>query len=409
MKGYSGKARKSFLQMLGAIALGCCSFLLLIAILALTIVFLQHSQEPRETAAGNVYYVSTSGNDANNGSQTSPFATIQKAASLATPGTTINVAPGTYITPVITNASGTAAERIIYLSDVKWGARIQTTGADMAWTNYGNYVDIVGFNITGSGTRGIMNYGSYVRSMNNYIHNIPAFGCQSGGGITDADYSGHDDDEIGNVIHDIGTGTCNQTHGIYHANRDGHIYNNIIYNSSGYGIHLWHAATNVTIANNLLFENRFGGILIGAGDAPGGVSDDHTIVANNIVMHNHGNPAIFEYGNTGSHNQYLNNIVFANDQGISLQNGNKDVGTLTVDPQFVNYQSDGSGNYHLKSTSPAIDAGTSIGAPTTDINGIPRPQGRRYDIGPYEYQFSSITPTGSSGNSFHYLVLFTGG
>ena len=48
-----------------------------------------------------------------------------------------------------------------------------------------------------------------------------------------------------------------------------------------------------------------------------------------------------------------------------------------------------SGNdYHLSSTSPAIDAGTSSHAPSTDIAGNPRPSGAGYDIGAYEYQSS---------------------
>src|SRR5712692_5970803 len=117
-------------------------------------------------AATDLYVNATTGNDSNSGSQSAPFATINHAASLAQPGTTVHVAPGIYSQPVTTDPSGTATARITYLSDVKWGARIQTTGADMAWTNNGNYVDIVGFNITGTGSRGIMNYGSYVRSMN---------------------------------------------------------------------------------------------------------------------------------------------------------------------------------------------------------------------------------------------------
>ena len=34
---------------------------------------------------------------------------------------------------------------------------------------------------------------------------------------------------------------------------------------------------------------------------------------------------------------------------------------------------------------PTAGTDTDIGAPTTDIDGVPRPQGKAWDIGPYEY------------------------
>lgn len=40
---------------------------------------------------------------------------------------------------------------------------------------------------------------------------------------------------------------------------------------------------------------------------------------------------------------------------------------------------------HLLKTSPAIDKGTSVGAPSEDYDGIARPQGQGYDIGAYEF------------------------
>jgi hypothetical protein len=42
-------------------------------------------------------------------------------------------------------------------------------------------------------------------------------------------------------------------------------------------------------------------------------------------------------------------------------------------------------DYHLQPGSPAIDAGTSDGAPTTDIEGHGRPCGTEVDIGAYEF------------------------
>jgi hypothetical protein len=54
-----------------------------------------------------------------------------------------------------------------------------------------------------------------------------------------------------------------------------------------------------------------------------------------------------------------------------------------ADPQFVDPEH---GDFRLKNTSPAIDAGTMEGwYPTTDFYGNPRPQGRGIDIGAIEY------------------------
>jgi hypothetical protein len=75
--------------------------------------------------------------------------------------------------------------------------------------------------------------------------------------------------------------------------------------------------------------------------------------------------------------------VYGNGSGISLRVGTAS-GTVAADPQFVNYQANGTGDYHLKSTSPGVDKGTSTSAPTTDINNVARPLGAAVDIGAYE-------------------------
>lgn len=51
----------------------------------------------------------------------------------------------------------------------------------------------------------------------------------------------------------------------------------------------------------------------------------------------------------------------------------------------------------LLADSPAINAGTSDGAPATDQRGVSRPQGSAFDIGAYEYQFGGGGGGGSGG------------
>jgi parallel beta-helix repeat protein len=262
---------------------------------------------------------------------------------------------------------------------------------DATWQNYGDYVDIIGFDISGAGSLGIMNLGSHVRIIGNHVHDIPArSGCvdgMGGAGIDNGEYAAHDNEVIANRVHDVGNyaSPCSSVHGIYHSNKRGAIYNNVVYRNQGWGIHLWHAATDVIVSNNDVFDNGYGGIVVGAGDSPGGVTNDNTVVVNNIVVHN-GNYGIEEYGRTGLHNHYLNNLLHGNQRApFRLLNNSKGLNTVQADPSFVDYKADGSGDYHLRFASPAIDAGTNQGAPQTDFDGNNRPVGKGWDIGAYEY------------------------
>ncbi len=42
-------------------------------------------------------------------------------------------------------------------------------------------------------------------------------------------------------------------------------------------------------------------------------------------------------------------------------------------------------DFQIQASSPAIDVGSSAGAPASDFDGNPRPQGAGYDLGAYEY------------------------
>jgi hypothetical protein len=333
--------------------------------------------------------VSTSGSDSNPGTATAPWRTITHAAAVAKPGMVIHVAGGTYTGSINSNISGTSTARIRFISDVQWAAKVVGNSGSSypAWQNKGNYVDILGFDVTSNSSVGIMNLASYVRIIGNHVHDLPINGCTSAGGagIDNGNYSASDNDIIANVVHDIGApGTCNRVQGIYHANLRGHILNNLSYRNAAYGIHLWHAASHVTISSNTVFNNGSGGIIVGDGDSPGGVVDDYTVVTNNIVAYNR-NYGIIEYGATGTHNQYVNNLLYSNGTDLKLQNGNTASGTIYANPMFVNYTGDSTGNYQLQSASPACSGGTYLAAPDDDILGAPRPWSSAWSIGAYEW------------------------
>ncbi len=67
-------------------------------------------------AFGKTYYVAKTGNDANPGSASQPWRTIQKAANTLVAGDTVLVRAGTYAEQVIPVRSGTAGNPIVYMS-----------------------------------------------------------------------------------------------------------------------------------------------------------------------------------------------------------------------------------------------------------------------------------------------------
>lgn len=345
------------------------------------------------TTTGTHLYVATTGSDSNPGTQGAPFKTILKASRSAKPGTTVHVAPGTYAGGFQTFTSGTAAARVRYVSDVKWGAKIipaAGTTKVYAWDERGSYVDIVGFDIDGQSgmawRNGILTRGSHNIFKDNHVHHIAdKVPCESSGGsaigATHYEY-GIQAHVINNVVHHIGYTGCKFIQGIY-MSTSGTVKNNLVYAVGKTGIQLWHDATDVIIANNTVFGNDTG-IKVGGGDFYHNTINDNTHVTNNIVYDNL--IGIMESGATGTNNTYINNLVFKNTTtNFQLKNGNTHVGTVTADPQFVNYRRTGGGDYRLRATSPAIDKGLSTYAPSSDIIRTPRPQYRADDIGAYEY------------------------
>ena len=203
-----------------------------------------------------------------------------------------------------------------------------------------------------------------------------------------------------------------QGHGIYIADANDIVQNNIVYNNSGIGITTWHACTNVTISNNLVWGNLDDGIQIGDGDDPGGVVCDNSIVSNNISIYN-GNFGIEEEGSDWCQQRFPQQLPLRKQRGFDQSRVRPRCSdTVTANADFVNWQADGSGDYQLAAGSPCIDAGTSVGMPATDFNEVARPADAPYDIGPYQYTSTPTptpTPTSSIGDpGFEQVVVGAG-
>lgn len=320
-------------------------------------------------------YVDANGSDSNPGTRSEPLQTISRADALARPGYTIRVAPGTYHVSapsahsagILTTRSGTADARIRFVSAVKGGARIVVSGTGITWHSKGDFVDIDGFDISGSGRHGIVASGRELKITNNTIHDLAISGGCTGAGGAAIDTNG----PVGhvlikdNTIRNIGVhmmGSCNTVQGIYIANAHNIVSNNVVSGVAAAGIQQWHGATASTIVNNTVFRCKVG-ILIGQGDSgtsPAGSENNY--VANNIVYDNM-TYGIVEGGVVGKNNRYVNNLVHASGTNVRVKGEVR--GTISAEPGFVNYQPDGSGDYRVHSTSPAFRRGLQAGTPAT--------------------------------------------
>jgi hypothetical protein len=411
---------------------------LMVAVVFFSAISLVSAQAFKAAAVTNEYWISTSGNDTNDGSEAHPWATLPKASSslaLGSGGTIVHVESGTYTISqtVTTTAHGTATQRITYVSDTTWGAKLSCTMQNSdCWIQLGDYVNITGFDLTGSGTSiglligafppSILGYAQYNQVTGNRFHDISLTCAGNGTAAVEEGYATHDLLFQGNVITNTGQkGGCSNggtsAHGLYLAGYHNSVFDNLISNAAGAGIELYHDPCQSAIANNTIFHNYTQGIQV-AGDPDskwsGCTSDDYNSINNNLVVRNgygcnvfayqsHGAYGIQFYNANGTHNTANNNYLASNfDYSCNNTNNSimvtgtppsesRNTGTTTYTNLFVNYQDDGSGDYHLAASSPAIGTGingtcpSSPGVspcePATDFDGDARVS--PYDVGAY--------------------------
>jgi predicted outer membrane repeat protein len=148
--------------------------------------------------------------------------------------------------------------------------------------------------------------------------------------------------------------------------------------SSGGGVWV-NASSSLFFVNNTIVSNTSAG---GGGGAAFQINGTAAVlnVFNNIICGNSGTPGADVWlAGTGEERIFSNNDANSIFGVWDLFENN-----LDVDPQLVN---PASGNYHLRSGSPCISAGTisAPSLPTTDLDGNPRIVGGTVDMGCYEY------------------------
>ena len=209
-------------------------------------------------AQGPVYYVSTTGNDSNPGTFSSPWLTIGHAAATATAGGTVYVEGGVYNESVNFTNSGTAGEPITFESYPGQTAVIDGTGVACCGTSgtqglinivNQSYITISGFEIRNYTTSSaslvpagvwITGSGTGVQILNNLVHNITTTAEKNGNSLAIAAY-GTSTTPITQLIINGNEVYSNKTGNSETVNVDGNVTyfqmnNNIVHDNDNIGI-----------------------------------------------------------------------------------------------------------------------------------------------------------------------------
>jgi parallel beta-helix repeat protein len=322
-----------------------------IKFLSLFILFLTFT-----TVAQTNYYVSTSGNNSNDGSISAPFRNMQNGADIAMPGDSIIVMDGEYFRPwnydqcsdgewcqaavILKDVHGEPTKPIVFKSQNKHGAKISFFGRGGFIGQNCSYIVIDGFEIEGPGESitkeeavenrlnkttyrrgwgiqffnladGTDSYNHHIEIRNNLIHHTPNAGIR----IQDGDYILIED----NIVHNVSWWSSDANGGIVIAAKkqidDKKIVKivvrrNKVYNVGNYNI-FWIEGDN---------SNGYGGLNYEKIDDGSGISftgfigsdyqmDGYDLIENNICFNNGMNGLTFQ----GTKNGIIrNNTVYAN-------------------------------------------------------------------------------------------------
>ena len=261
-------------------------------------------------------YVATTGSASGDGSLGAPFATINQAASAATPGTKILVKPGTYGPVSLNGLAGAAGRPVAIVADGDVTLDAAGAGTPVRMSDPA-YVVVEGFTLAGASVHGmnIDDGGSYDTPAHHIVlRNLTIAGAGSGGNndciklsgvddfwVLDSDVSGCDRGEIidmvgchrgvisGNYFHDtVGNGV--QTKG---GSADTIIHGNVFERIPGRAVNAGgstgepyfrpidapYEAARIRIMGNVFFQNG-----VNSGAAVAYVGCDGCVFAQNTIV-----------------------------------------------------------------------------------------------------------------------------
>lgn len=384
------------------------------------------------------------------------FSTIQAAINAANDGDTVLVDPGTYFEnidfqgklitvesaqgPSVTTIDGGRVAPVVNFSHsettaaVLQGFTIRNGNATASYQYVGGGVHMVGAsptvignvitsNVMCAGGGGISIQGGSPLIEDNTISGNSILGCSgaAGGGIEVQSFgsaqivhnviTNNSSDWGGGIsLNSAGTPTLrgntitnNSTRqfeggGIWAINRsDALIVQNLITGntSAGSGGAVYISPPSGT-RGALLFDNTLAGNVGSDSSVFLGGFDSQVQLANNIVTVSSSQPAVLCSTNYSVTPPIIDHNDFFNPTGASVQGSCSQAvgssGNISADPLFVS-----SSDFHLTTTSPAVDAGNSSAPslPATDLDGNPRICGTAVDIGVYELQRPLAFTSGS--------------
>jgi parallel beta-helix repeat protein len=212
--------------------------------------------ESLNNQTGNTYFVSQNGNDSNAGGETQPLRTIKKAVSLASAGDMILLKEGQYHETMNLNRSGTEDKPITVKAAS--GEKVSLDGTNLTGPVLkvsAQNIIVEGLEIKNSSGACVELVGSHITLRNSIVHD-----CQSHGVYTDGQFITIEKNSVfkSNLLNDRinGSGAKQWGSGIkVRVNGDNiTIKNNLVYNNWGEGIAVTRG-TNVVVSQNMVYDN----------------------------------------------------------------------------------------------------------------------------------------------------------